>query len=147
MRHVPSWFPGAILLKRAESARKLVKRMIDEPYEWVKAQRVCVASLVFVAFVALTLSSLENRHQSAFLCGCIDGWIRRRYYRQGERGTHEECRGSDFCGYVINHFDPVRPLIESVVSWDWNGSLSMHSDCHMLSIFLFSPWISSWHSF
>lgn len=42
VRFVPSWFPGANLLKKAEMAKALIDRMVDEPYEQVKSQRVCI---------------------------------------------------------------------------------------------------------
>lgn len=40
VRYVPTWFPGMSLLKRAKKARILIDRMVDEPYQYVKSQRV-----------------------------------------------------------------------------------------------------------
>ena len=40
VRHLPSWFPGSNLLERAKKARVLIDRMLEEPYQHVKAQRV-----------------------------------------------------------------------------------------------------------
>lgn len=40
VRHVPSWLPGAQLLRKAREVKKLVQRMVDEPYEQVKTQMV-----------------------------------------------------------------------------------------------------------
>ena len=40
MYYVPSWFPGAQLLRRAKEVNKLVERMFNEPYEQVKNEMV-----------------------------------------------------------------------------------------------------------
>lgn len=50
VRHFPSWFPGMGLLERAKQARILIDKMVEEPYQQVKSQRVrsSISSVLFL---------------------------------------------------------------------------------------------------
>lgn len=40
VRYVPTWFPGTSLLRRAKEAKAMINRVVDEPYQQVKGQKV-----------------------------------------------------------------------------------------------------------
>ena len=55
VRFLPSWIPGGSLPNKARSARKMVNRMVNEPYDRVNNRRVRNA-LSFISYFLEVLS-------------------------------------------------------------------------------------------
>ena len=45
VEYLPSWFPGAADRRLAPSCRKIVRQILDEPFEIAKAKIVCSSAL------------------------------------------------------------------------------------------------------
>lgn len=69
VQYIPTWFPGTSLLRRAKSARILIDRMLDEPYQYVKSQRV--RSIIHSAVTCLPMYTQESGYEGVSMVDAL----------------------------------------------------------------------------
>lgn len=76
MRYVPTWLPGAGILRRAKQAKIMIDRVVEEPYQQVKVQRVSpmVYTYNWVPPTAYRPQQKSDRLQRCFLDNLLDDY-------------------------------------------------------------------------
>lgn len=61
LSNVPDWFPGTGWKRTAREWRTCKEKTLSEPYEWTKAQVVCLPRCILISFQILNTSSVGDR--------------------------------------------------------------------------------------
>ena len=64
VRCIPSWLPGAGMVRKAEEVGRRLQRMIDRPYDQLKAERVTSSTIPMLSPMTHTLQALGTNQDS-----------------------------------------------------------------------------------
>lgn len=74
LRHLPSWVPGATVKRKGVAWRRVVWKLVEQPWKFVKVAVVCILLYSFLSFAFYVDDFMvETRNGPPIHGGLVDG--------------------------------------------------------------------------